>query len=62
MSNHRACAPRSMRAGNAPSPYTKYQKRPANYAAMYRKVIDKDPTSHFAVHLRCRKAGNLNDA
>lgn len=51
-----------MRAGNAPSPYTKYQKRPANYAAMYRKVIDKDPTSQFAVHLRCRKAGNLNDA
>ena len=38
----------------ATSPYVKYKKRPADYTALYRRILDsRDPKDQeFAKHLR----------
>lgn len=55
MSKNLPASGRSARRGNIPAPYTKYRKAPFNYSAMYRKILDTEPDSEFAQHLRRRR-------
>lgn len=45
----------SARRGNTPAPYTKRQKAPFDYSAMYSKLMSENPPSEFAQHLRRRR-------